>query len=78
MNVRKSFNREGCANKNNGGVDLNRNYDEHFAYDTIGSSSNPCAEEFRGTSAFSEPETRAIKDFVLERKNLLVSLNFHS
>ncbi|KAM3720854.1 putative carboxypeptidase suro-1 [Dirofilaria immitis] len=45
------------------GVDLNRNFDFHWA--EIGSSENPCSYLYQGESAFSEPETRAIKDFLL-------------
>jgi carboxypeptidase T len=39
------------------GVDLNRNYGFKFGYDDDGSSSNPCAQDYRGAYAFSEPET---------------------
>ncbi|XP_076053225.1 uncharacterized protein LOC143032397 [Oratosquilla oratoria] len=45
------------------GVDLNRNWD--LDWDGSGSSSNPCDETFRGTKAFSEPETRALRDLLL-------------
>ena len=40
------------------GVDLNRNFGK--AYGTA-SSKNPCDEDFRGDSAFSEPESAAIR-----------------
>ena len=40
------------------GVDLNRNFGK--AYGTA-SSKNPCAEDFRGEAAFSEPESAAIR-----------------
>ncbi|MEL7159416.1 MAG: M14 family zinc carboxypeptidase [Bacteroidota bacterium] len=43
------------------GVDLNRNYDSDFGGQ--GTSSNPCSNSYRGTSAFSEPESQAIRDF---------------
>ncbi|VDN02426.1 unnamed protein product [Thelazia callipaeda] len=45
------------------GVDLNRNFDFYWA--EIGSSDNPCSHLYHGESAFSEPETRAVKDFLL-------------
>jgi len=48
----------------NDGVDLNRNFGYKYAYDNIGSSSRGCSEEYRGTSAFSEPETQAIRSLV--------------
>lgn len=34
-----------------------------------GSSSNPCKEIFRGESPFSEPETVAVRDFVLQHSS---------
>ncbi len=45
------------------GVDLNRNYSENWG-DNNGSSNDPCASTYRGTSAFSEPESQAVKNFV--------------
>jgi hypothetical protein len=45
------------------GVDLNRNFD--FYWTGKGSSSNPCKEIYRGESPFSEPETQAVRDFIL-------------
>ena len=39
------------------GVDLNRNYDLAFGMNEEGSSSNPCADDYRGIKAFSEPAT---------------------
>jgi len=46
----------------NDGVDLNRNFGFKYAYDNVGSSSRGCSEEYRGTGAFSEPETQAIRE----------------
>lgn len=46
------------------GVDLNRNYDFKFGEDNVGSNPNPCAEDYRGPYPFSEPETRAVRDFL--------------
>ncbi|KAF7635042.1 Peptidase_M14 domain-containing protein [Meloidogyne graminicola] len=48
--------RERCC----GGVDLNRNFDFHWG--ETGSSSELCSDIFQGDSAFSEPESRAIRD----------------
>ena len=39
------------------GVDLNRNYGYKFGVTETGSSRDPCAEDYRGPYAFSEPET---------------------
>ena len=43
------------------GVDLNRNFLKKFG---TASSKNPCAEDFRGSNAFSEPETFALKEYI--------------
>jgi hypothetical protein len=55
--------------RNNGdgsyGIDLNRNYGYMWGYDNIGSSPTPSSETYRGPSAFSEPETQAVRDFML-------------
>lgn len=46
------------------GVDLNRNYGFGYAIDNDCSSSNPCSQVYRGPEAFSEPETKAIRDLL--------------
>ncbi|MHA2250282.1 MAG: M14 family zinc carboxypeptidase, partial [Candidatus Kariarchaeaceae archaeon] len=40
-----------------GGVDLNRNYGFKFALDDLGSSDEPNWDNYRGSAAFSAPET---------------------
>jgi len=51
-----------CANpptsSNQAGVDLNRNTANHWG--TVGSSTSPCSQTYRGSGADSEPETKAI------------------
>jgi len=59
------------------GVDLNRNYGYMWGLDDAGSSPSPLSEVFRGTSAFSEPETRAVRDLFLSREFRAV-VSFHS
>lgn len=61
------------------GVDLNRNYDVCFARDKKGSSNKPCGDDYNGPSAFSEPETQAVRELV-ERNtsDFSVALNYHS
>jgi hypothetical protein len=59
------------------GVDINRNYGYKWGFDNMGSQSIMGAETSRGTSAFSEPETRAVKWF-FENHNFLIALNYHS
>jgi len=46
------------------GVDLNRNYSFQWGYDNTGSSPVPDSATYRGTGPFSEPESRAVRDFV--------------
>ena len=46
------------------GVDLNRNFDEKWGEIEGGSSNDPEKFDYRGTEAFSEPETQAVRDYV--------------
>jgi len=51
---------EECQNEEEGGIDLNRNYDWQFnmnSEDSSSSSSDPCSEIYKGPKPFSEPET---------------------
>ena len=48
----------------NYGVDLNRNFDSKWGEIEGGSSGDPADEIYPGTSAFSEPETQAVRDYV--------------
>jgi len=59
------------------GVDVNRNYGYMWGMDNNGSSPSPSSETFRGPSAFSEPETQNIKQFV-EEHDFKIALNYHS
>ncbi|HBE89510.1 MAG TPA: carboxypeptidase [Elusimicrobia bacterium] len=58
------------------GVDLNRNYDARWC--EAGASTSPSADTYCGPRAFSEPETRAIRDFVLARPNIKTLLSYHT
>jgi hypothetical protein len=60
------------------GVDLNRNYPFMFAADDEGSSNDPCSLLYRGPEAFSEPETRHIRDFLLAWTNIKIAVNLHA
>ena len=66
--------------RNNGGgvygVDLNRNYGYQWGLNS-GSSGSASSDTYRGPSAFSEPETRMIRDFCIS-KQFATSLNSHS
>jgi len=58
------------------GVDLNRNWDDHWGGQ--GSSGTPTSDTYRGTSAFSEPESRAVSDYVLRTGPFLGAIDYHS
>uniref|UniRef100_A0A914ZBR2 Peptidase M14 carboxypeptidase A domain-containing protein n=1 Tax=Panagrolaimus superbus TaxID=310955 RepID=A0A914ZBR2_9BILA len=66
---RKNRSPEKCANSVWGGlrccqgVDLNRNFNFYWAQ--TGASTNPCSSIFAGDKAFSEPETKAVNDFLM-------------
>ncbi len=55
------------------GVDLNRNFSYRFE-----KGKDPSANTYSGPAAFSEPETRAIKQFVDEHSNITIALDYHS
>ncbi|MBD3383747.1 hypothetical protein GF407_02370 [candidate division KSB1 bacterium] len=59
------------------GVDLNRNFSFQWGFDNVGSSPLPSRETFRGAGPFSEPESRALRDF-LQEHDFVASLSFHS
>ncbi|KAM7357130.1 carboxypeptidase B1 [Cochliomyia hominivorax] len=44
------------------GTDGNRNFDFHWG--EVGASSLSCSDTFKGTSAFSEPETQVLRDLM--------------
>ncbi|NXX83071.1 CBPA1 Carboxypeptidase, partial [Urocolius indicus] len=58
------------------GVDPNRNWDAGFG--ASGASSNPCSETYHGPSANSEPEVKAIVDFVKNHGNIKAFISIHS
>ena len=70
-------NAQNCSAENSG-VDLNRNYGVYWDKPG-GNSPDPCAESYRGTHPFSEPETRAIRDFLVAHQDEIKFVyNFHS
>ncbi|XP_069103272.1 carboxypeptidase B-like [Argopecten irradians] len=59
------------------GVDPNRNFDVEFG--GAGTSSDPCADTYPGTEAFSEPETDNIRKSILGvRERAIAFLSFHA
>jgi carboxypeptidase T len=64
------------------GTDLNRNYGYRWGC-CGGSSGSTSSETYRGTAAFSAPETRVIRDFVNSRvvggvQQIKAAIDFHS
>lgn len=60
------------------GVDLNRNYGYEWGHD-YGSSGTSSDHTYRGPEPFSEPETRAIRDLILDsNRNFQAVLSYHS
>lgn len=68
---------DGTFDPNYDGVDLNRNYGYGWGYNNNGSSPDPTSETYRGTEAFSEPETEAIRQFCISN-DFKTALNFHT
>ncbi|MEF3279582.1 MAG: zinc carboxypeptidase [Elusimicrobiota bacterium] len=58
------------------GVDLNRNYD--FEWCKSGASSYQYSDTYCGKSAFSEPESKNLKDFMTSHKNIKTAISYHS
>ena len=59
------------------GVDLNRNYSQGWN-NVEGASGDPGNETFRGRSAFSEPETQAVKKWIDATTNATTLLSLHT
>jgi len=55
------------------GVDLNRNFPIGFI-----KSTNTTSNIYGGPEPFSEPETRALKEFVESHPNIAIALDYHS
>lgn len=70
--------RKNRRNNGNGtfGVDLNRNWG--FQWGGEGASANPNSDTYRGPAPFSEPETQALRDFVLGNGRIIGHIDFHS
>ncbi|CAK1555706.1 unnamed protein product [Leptosia nina] len=59
------------------GTDLNRNFG--YRWGGKGSSSNPCSDIFRGSRMFSEPESKAVSEFIKNAAaNFTAYLTYHS
>jgi len=58
------------------GVDLNRNWAFHWG--GPGSSSTKSSEIYRGEKWFSEPETEAVSNFIINHPHILAHVDVHS
>ncbi|XP_047473626.1 carboxypeptidase A4-like [Penaeus chinensis] len=71
-------NRRANSGSDCAGVDLNRNFDKAFGLPS-GSSDDPCSLIYHGAKAFSEPETRGLRDLAnVFRKDLNIYMSLHS
>ncbi len=70
--------RKNRRNNGNGtfGIDLNRNWSVEWG--GVGSSGDPGSDIYRGTAPFSEPETAAMRDFLLARPWVERHVDIHS
>ena len=59
------------------GVDLNRNFGYKWGLDDMGSSPDPSNETYRGSSAFSEPETQVQRNAVTALRPV-TGFSFHT
>lgn len=75
-------NRQPNSGSSNVGTDLNRNYGYRWGC-CGGSSGSTSSATYRGTAAFSAPETRAVRDFVNSRvvggkQQIRAAMDFHT
>ncbi|MDX2148342.1 MAG: M14 family metallocarboxypeptidase [Planctomycetota bacterium] len=59
------------------GVDLNRNWAFQWGLNS-GSSGTPSNDLYRGTAAFSEPETTALRNFIQANPRIRAHVDYHS
>jgi len=58
------------------GTDLNRNY--RVGWGGTGSSGDPCSDIYRGTAAFTAPETDAEENYLVNLQNVISYVDIHS
>ena len=62
-----------------GGTDLNRNWGVDWSGLSEYNPADKCGEYWPGSTSFSEPETKAVRDFIESNKqSLKFIINFHS
>ena len=74
---RKNRKDTNCGEGTTRGVDLNRNFSYRWGTDNEGSSPDPCSPSYRGSEAFSEPESSVLRDFMASMRFRNV-LHYHS
>jgi len=80
INKRKNMNPNfsQCGDENSG-VDLNRNYGIDWQKENLKNKTELCGDFWPGESAFSEPESRALRDFIsLHRNDIKFVINCHT
>ncbi|KAK9761651.1 hypothetical protein K7432_013302 [Basidiobolus ranarum] len=58
------------------GVDLNRNWPDHW--NKGGSSTSPNSDTYMGPSASSEPEVKALMNYYFQQTNIAGAIDYHS
>ncbi|KAG0362775.1 hypothetical protein BGZ54_008491 [Gamsiella multidivaricata] len=71
MHRKNAQSNDGCL-----GTDTNRNWDFHW--NEGGSSSDACADDYMGPSAFSSPEATNIGTYLKNLPNVVSYIDFHS
>lgn len=66
-----------CPRLANDGVDLNRNFASDWNRTDVGRVTSNCSYNYGGPHPFSEPESRAVRDVVLQY-NVKAAMSFHS
>jgi murein tripeptide amidase MpaA len=81
LNKRKNMNpgNSGTCGEENQGVDLNRNYGVNWEPERIKNRTELCGDFWPGEEAFSEPESRAMRDFISKnRGEIKFVINCHT
>jgi carboxypeptidase T len=65
------------------GTDINRNYGYAWGLSSAGADDNPKSDTYQGPAAWSTPEARAVRDFVLSRvvggvQQIRTHISFHT
>lgn len=55
-------------------MDVDRNWDYHWG--ERDSSNDPCADNYAGPHPFSEPETRAVSEFLADHRGQIKVYNY--